>query len=192
MYCDNQQQQPVAFGRTGSALLMTSLLAKFLISQLLCYASSLSPPSEVRVGGLFPLFRLTGPSITTGQQRLAGFLLAVKEINADNTLLPNTTFKISVKDTKLSLGKAFFTTFELSKTAFGGKGVDACIGPQASGESDAAATVLSQFSTVQISYSSTSPLLSNKVNYPYFARTCPSDAFQGAAMASMVADYFGW
>lgn len=182
----------MAFGRTGSALLMRLLLIKLLLSRLLFCTSNLSPPSEVRVGGLFPLFRLSGLTITTGQQRLAGFLLAVKEINADSTLLPNTTFKIAVKDTKLNLGKTFFATLELSKSAFGGKGVDACIGPQASGESDAAATVLSQFSTVQISYSSTSPLLSNKVNYRYFARTCPSDAFQGAAMAGMVADYFGW
>ena len=181
----------MAFGRTGSAFLMIILLIEFLLSRLL-FCASLSPPSEVRVGGLFPLFRTSGPAITTGQQRLAGFLLAVEEINADSTVLPNTTFKIVVKDTKLNLGKTFFATLEMSKNAFGGKGVDACIGAQASGESDAAATVLSQFSTVQISYSSTSPLLSNKVNYPYFARTCPSDSFQGAAMANMVADYFGW
>ena len=181
----------MAFGRKGSAFLMIILFIEFLLCRLL-FCASLSPPLEVRVGGLFPLFRTSGPAITTGQQTLAGFLLAVKEINADSTVLPDTTFKIVVKDTKLNLGKTFFATLEMSKNAFGGKGIDACIGAYASGESDAAATVLSQFSTVQISYSSTSPLLSNKVNYPYFARTCPSDSFQGAAMANMVADYFGW
>jgi ABC-type branched-subunit amino acid transport system substrate-binding protein len=171
---------------------MIIFLIEFLLSRLLFCSSNLTPPSEVRVGGLFPLFRTSGPAITTGQQRLAGFLLAVKEINEDTTILPNTTFKIVVKDTKLNLGKTFFAALEMSKLAFNGKGVDACIGAQASGESDAAATVLSQYGTVQISYSSTSPLLSNKVNYRYFARTCPSDSFQGTAMASMVADYFGW
>ena len=38
----------------------------------------------------------------------------------------------------------------------------------------------------QISYASTSPLLSEKTKYPYFFRTCPSDAHQAKALSSLV------
>ena len=159
---------------------------------LMFFSSSLSVPTEVYLGGLFPLFRLSGEVLSSGQERLASFLMAVRDINADATVLPNTTVKISVKDTNVNVGTAFFSSLDLATKSFKNRGVDACIGAATSGESEAAATVFSHFSTVQISYSSTSPLLSNKINYPYFARTCPSDAFQGAAMADIVSKYYGW
>jgi hypothetical protein len=66
--------------------------------------SSATPPKEVRIGGLFPSFFLDGRSVLGGQRRLAGFLMAVREINANPDILPNTTIKISVKDTKLDIG----------------------------------------------------------------------------------------
>lgn len=159
---------------------------------LMFFSVSLSAPTEVHLGGLFPLFQLSGEVLASGQERLASFLMAVRDINADASLLPNTTVKVSVRDTKLSVGKTFFSSLDLATKSFGGKGIDACIGAATSGESEAAAAVFSHFSTVQISYSSTSPLLSTKINSPYFARTCPSDAFQGAAIADIVSKYYGW
>jgi ABC-type branched-subunit amino acid transport system substrate-binding protein len=117
--------------------------------------------------------------------------MAVRDINAGASVLPNTTMKVSVRDTKFNVGKTFFSSPDLATKSFKGKGVDACIGAASSGESEAAATVFSHFSTVQIS-SSTSRLLSTRINSPYFARTSPSDAFQGAAMADIVSMYYGW
>lgn len=38
----------------------------------------------------------------------------------------------------------------------------------------------------QISYASTSPFLSDKTKYPYFFRTCPSDAHQAKALGKLV------
>lgn len=166
------------------------LLSQFLF--LLFLGSTLSAPKEVRLGGLFPLFRINGEVIANGQQRMAGFLLAVKEINDANVLLPNIPIKVVVKDTKLNVGETFFSTLDMVTKSFKKRGIDACIGAQSSVESDAAATVLSQFSKTQVSYSSTSALLSTKLNSPYFARTCPSDIFQGAAMAALVAKNYGW
>jgi branched-chain amino acid transport system substrate-binding protein len=159
---------------------------------LMLFSFSFSAPTEVRLGGLFPLFRLSGEVLSSGQVRLASFLMAVRDINADASVLPNTTVKVSIRDTKFNVGKTFFSSLDLVTKSFKGKGVDACIGAASSGESEAAATVFSHFSTVQISYSSTSPLLSTRINSPYFARTCPSDAFQGAAMADIVSKYYGW
>ena len=167
------------------------LLLGMVVSELLAVGTS--PPKYVRLGGLFPSFRMNGKISESGQQRLAAFLLAVKEINADNaTILPHTTIKIAVRDSRVNVGKTFFATLDMATNAFNKTGVDACIGGASSAESDAASNVLTQFSTVQISYSSTSPLLSAKINYPYFARTCPSDSFQGAAMADLVSNYYGW
>ena len=171
--------------------MMTYLLvarACWLLLALSLFVESV-PPAQARLGGLFPSFRLSGAVVNSGQMRLAGFLMAVKEINLDSSILPNTTIKIAVKDTRLNVGKTFFSALDMASNAFGGSGLDACIGAATSDESGAASTVLTQFSTVQISYSSTSALLSSKINYPYFARTCPSDAFQGAAMADLVYHY---
>lgn len=168
------------------------------IASVLCvilFVSS-TPPKIVRLGGLFPTFDFSGSAHTQARQLLSSFLMAVREINANPHLLPNTTILIAVRDSKLNVGKSFFASLDLATTTFTKynktKGIDACIGADSSGESEAAATVFTQFSTVQISYSSTSPLLSTKINYPYFARTCPSDAFQGAAMADLVGTYYGW
>ena len=142
---------------------------------------------SVRLGGLFSLFDMRGGLISKGQQRMSGFLLAVDEINSNEELLPQHKIKIFVKDTKYDKSKAFFTSIDMAK-----RGVDAVIGAQSSDESNAAATVFSQYSTVQISYSSTSASLSSKMNYRYFARSCPSDVSQGIAMAAMVATHFKW
>ena len=41
----------------------------------------------------------------------------------------------------------------------------------------------------QISYASTSPLLSDKTKYPYFFRTCPSDVHQASALSKLVTEH---
>ena len=47
------------------------------------------------------------------------------------------------------------------------------------------------FNMSQISYSSTSALLSNKFDYPYFSRMVPPDNKQGEALYSIV-HYYKW
>eukprot|EP00960_Hanusia_phi_P022507 666213-Hanusia_phi.AAC.1 len=59
------------------------------------------------------------------------------------------------------------------------------IGPGFSTEVIAAAPTLGAARTVSIGFSSTSPALSNKERFPYFARVCPSDDLQGMAMADL-------
>jgi ABC-type branched-subunit amino acid transport system substrate-binding protein len=47
------------------------------------------------------------------------------------------------------------------------------------------------FKVPQISYASSSPELSNRERFPYFARVVPSDALQAEGMAKIV-KLFGW
>ena len=171
---------------------MITLLVILAVSCQFLIAASFSPPKYVRIGGLFSQFDLNNAVQPNGRQLLAAFLMAVRDINTDHKILPNTTILVAVKDSKLSVGKTFFDSLNLATKSFQGAGIDSCIGSYTSGETAAAATVFTQFSTPQISYSSTSPQLSTKINYPFFARTCPSDAFQGAAIADLVFKYYGW
>ena len=66
-------------------------------------------------------------------------------------------------------------------------GVVGVVGAACSGASIAANGVLSAAGLPQISYASTSPALSDATAYPDFFRIVPSDAYQGAALADMVA-----
>jgi ABC-type branched-subunit amino acid transport system substrate-binding protein len=142
---------------------------------------------------MFNLNALSAPD--SGTQRLASILMAISEINKNSTLLPNTTIKVAYRDSRSDEGKAFFAALNLANSAFNvsgvGKAVDIVIGAQSSGESTASAQVFKQFHVPQISMSSTSALLSLKTDYPYFSRICPSDTFQGMAMASLLSHY-GW
>eukprot|EP00795_Rhopilema_esculentum_P008073 gene8073-13989_t len=51
--------------------------------------------------------------------------------------------------------------------------------------------ILNVFDIPQISYSSTSPSLSDKFNFRTFFRTIPPDTYQGKALADIIR-YFGW
>ncbi len=66
-------------------------------------------------------------------------------------------------------------------------GVWAVVGAACSGASIGANAVLAAAGIPQISYASTSPALENDTNYPGFYRVVPSDAYQGAVMADIVA-----
>lgn len=67
-----------------------------------------------------------------------------------------------------------------------GRNVSAILGPASSSSSQTVAPVCNAFSVPQISYSSSNPSLSDKTLYPWFFRTCPSDALQGAAWVSIL------
>ena len=110
---------------------------------------------------------------------------------ADN-LLPNTQLKFAYRDSKRDDSSAFFGALELTQSAFDQKGVHAIVGAASSGPSMSAALVTARAMVPQISYSSTSALLSDGASYPYFLRTCPSDAFQGDGLADLVQNLFGY
>jgi ABC-type branched-subunit amino acid transport system substrate-binding protein len=149
-------------------------------------------PTNVKIGVMTSMFTLDWYS-DTGTQYLGAILLAIDEINQNASILPRTTIQVAYQDSHLDAGSAFFDSLALSTQQFNDSiGVDVLLGPVTSAEAEASAVVLKEFEIPQISMSATSPDLSYKKNYPYFLRTCPSDAFQGRAMADLVAQQYKW
>lgn len=72
-----------------------------------------------------------------------------------------------------------------------GKPVFGVVGESLSDVSIQVAHLLRLFRMPQISYASTSSVLSDKTRFDYFARTVPPDSFQSEAMADIVS-YFNW
>ena len=156
--------------------------------------------SQVRLGALFPMFKTQAASYSmdaSGIDRFSAFKLAIDEINnktdgvADD-LLPNTQLVYAYRDSKRDDGSAFFGALELTQDTFGGQGVSAIVGAASSGPSMSAALVTGRMMVPQISYSSTSALLSDGQTYSYFLRTPPSDAFQGVGLADLIKNLFGF
>eukprot|EP01135_Chromosphaera_perkinsii_P009448 Nk52_evm6s1762 gene=Nk52_evmTU6s1762 len=148
---------------------------------ILCLATCIGEASEVTLGGLFPM------ELAQGKEREAHFNLAIKLIN-DKTdgwfddVLPTITLKGSTNDSacdgSTALGSALHQLFTVKVTGL--------IGAACSSASVAAALVARVFKAPQISYSSTSPVLSSAADYPYFARTVLSDDFQGLIMIEVL------
>ena len=160
------------------------LLAAFCVMALL--GSCAATITQVKIGGAFPMVRRTGTSDGSGIERMQAFRLAINEINASATILPNTLIKWAIQDSQRDSGSAFFAADSLGEW-----GAVAVVGAASSGPSANAQLVLREYKVPQLSYSATSGSLSDKTNYPYFMRTPPSDAFQAAGMVELVTA-FSW
>ena len=145
-----------------------------------------SLPSTITLCGVFPIAMRPD----AGPDRRDGFLMAIDEINGQTgstRILPaGVTLVGDVKD-------------DLNSASGGTSAANACvsdnadlvIGSSGSTVSVAMANVLTPLNIIQISYASSSPVLSNRTTYPYFMRNVASDADQGIALADLVAS-FGW
>ena len=140
--------------------------------------------NTITLGGLFPL---TGTLAGGGVERDAAARMAVKAINADDTLLAGKTLELLVRDTGTDPATGVQVAGDV--ISLGAVGL---IGAASSGVSSAIAQGPAKTSKVpQISYSSTSPSLSDKTEHPYFLRVVPPDSVQGVALANIVNE-FGW
>ena len=148
--------------------------------------SSHALPSEIKVGGVFPI--VTRPD--AGPDRRDAFLIAIYEINnqtgADRILPEGVSLKPIVKDDDNSVAGGTLAAQELIAA-----GVDIVIGSSGSHVSAAISTELTPHKIPQISYASSSSTLSNRTLYPYFMRVEPSDADQSEALVDLVTA-FNW
>ncbi|OCT90635.1 hypothetical protein XELAEV_18019252mg [Xenopus laevis] len=133
-------------------------------------------------------------------QQFQTFRFAVEEINRSPDLLPNSTLGFYVYDSCAVLQR------ELAGTLWMISGLDrvipnycclihpaltAVIGHSTSTFSILMAHIMGLYKIPQISYYSTSSLLSDKTQFPSFFRTVPSDDFQSRGLAQMVL-HFKW
>ncbi|KAI6659093.1 metabotropic glutamate receptor 7 isoform b precursor [Oopsacas minuta] len=147
--------------------------------------------------GLFPI-KLAGCleyQLEKGVERMESMIRAIQLINEDTNFLPGITIGYDMRDTcgqetvgieeAISLVQSEFSSGNLSGIPIG------VIGAASSSVSVPIASFLRVFNIPQISYASTSALLSDTDRYDYFFRTVAPDTFQALAMLDII-NNFGW
>ncbi|XP_052341771.1 G-protein coupled receptor family C group 6 member A-like isoform X1 [Oncorhynchus keta] len=163
-------------------------------------------PGDIVVGGLFPIYlqvktnwSTIPPQKTCTDYDVQMFLrsqvmiYAIQEINRSQ-MLPNVSVGYEIYDTCGDVTNAIRATLSMMED-IQGKGVNpnvttphvkVVIGERYSEKSIAVARLLALPLVAQISYSSTSELLSRKCKFPSFLRTVSSDEHQTIAIAELV------
>ena len=148
-----------------------------------------------------------------GLERMEAMLFAIDLINANTTLLANITLGFDIRDTCNSENIGLDETIDLIITGsqldiescqpsmrMGENGTEelmyntptsGIVGAAASRVSVPVASLVRLFDTPQISYASSSAILSNRDRYEYFYRTIPPDNFQARAMVDLLIN-FDW
>uniref|UniRef100_A0AAY4CAR4 G-protein coupled receptors family 3 profile domain-containing protein n=1 Tax=Denticeps clupeoides TaxID=299321 RepID=A0AAY4CAR4_9TELE len=174
----------------------------------------LKKEGDINLGGLFSLHdTVTEPDLSftsqPGPVQCSGFnfrtfrwmqtmIFAIEKINRINSLLPNITLGYRIYDSCSTHFHALRTAMTLmggseeenASTSCSGT-VPVVIGDGGSTLSLVVARFLGVFHVPQVSYFSSCACLSNKLQFPAFLRTMPSDFFQVDALAQLV-KHFGW
>ncbi|XP_062969664.1 extracellular calcium-sensing receptor isoform X2 [Cynocephalus volans] len=176
---------------------------------------------DIILGGLFPIhfgvaakdqdLKSRPESVECIRYNFRGFrwlqamIFAIEEINSSPTLLPNMTLGYRIFDTCNTVSKALEATLSfVAQNKIDSLNLDdfcncskhipstiAVVGATGSGVSTAVANLLGLFYIPQVSYASSSRLLSNKNQFKSFLRTIPNDELQATAMADII-EYFRW
>ena len=141
-------------------------------------------------------------------ENMEAMFFAIDLVNNDPHVLPNITLGYDIRDTCISENIALDESVDLVLSS-GRLELESCldsdlnsnvstklpvvavIGAIVSYVSVPVASFFRVFNMPQISFSSTSPLLSNRDRYTYFYRTIPPDDQQAKAMIDLII-YFGW
>ncbi|XP_057553055.1 extracellular calcium-sensing receptor isoform X1 [Hippopotamus amphibius kiboko] len=140
-----------------------------------------------------------------GFRWLQAMIFAIEEINSSPALLPNMTLGYRIFDTCNTVSKALEATLSfVAQNKIDSLNLDefcncsehipstiAVVGATGSGVSTAVANLLGLFYIPQVSYASSSRLLSNKNQFKSFLRTIPNDEHQATAMADII-EHFRW
>ena len=150
-----------------------------------------------------------------GVERMEGMLYAIDEINADERLLKGLTLGYDIRDTCHSPNIGLDETVDLliSRSQLSNENCDGgsltglnvttleedfldapisgIVGAASSRVSVPVASLARLFKTPQVSYASTSDLLSNRDRYGFFYRTTPTGSMQAQAMIDLLV-FFNW
>ncbi|XP_069072155.1 extracellular calcium-sensing receptor-like [Pleurodeles waltl] len=178
--------------------------------------SGLARDGDVLIGGMFnvhtdilyqeiPFTSRPAPLTCTrfgllNYQWLQAMVFAIEEINANPDILPNITLGFRIYDSCLMRQRALEGTFWMltgpgrpvpNYRCLENQAVAAIVGDAGSSCSIDMARILGPYQLPQISYFSSSPLLSDRNQFPSFFRTVPSDDYQSRGLAQMLI-HFGW
>ncbi|CAH8467567.1 unnamed protein product [Schistosoma rodhaini] len=163
-----------------------------------------SIPGDIMLGGLFPVHTsgvTTCESINPerGIQRVEAMLFTLDEINNNSKLLPGLTLGTTIRDTCSDTNHALEQALKFVQASTGSSSqlnkmnehsenlnTRGVVGSSYSSVTILVANLFRLFSLPQISYASTTAILSDKRAFPLFARTVPSDVVQAQAMATLV------
>ncbi|XP_053098415.1 taste receptor type 1 member 3 [Pangasianodon hypophthalmus] len=174
-------------------------------------------PGDILLGGLFPINQLTSnltkrvepDDIHCKRVDQYGLALAlvmkytIDEINATPNLLPNVKLGFENYDDCGQSAIIMKPTLRFFTTAISDEvdvmcnyteymtRVHAVIGPYSSEMAAVIGQLVSFFLMPQVSYRATSDGFSDKLTYPSFMRTAPSDSWQAMAMVQLLQE-FGW
>ncbi|XP_050991060.1 extracellular calcium-sensing receptor-like [Labeo rohita] len=202
-----------------TVLLLNTLISSQLLQNCRLIRSTsdlpvLTKEGDITIGALFSLHDtvLESPSSFTAEPhptQCSGFnfrtfrwmqtmIFAIEEINKQKQLLANLTLGYKMYDSCSTHFHALRTALALMNYNKEGTEISKCrgrvpvvIGDGGSTLSLVVARFLGVFHVPQVSYFSSCACLSNKLEFPAFLRTMPSDFFQVDALAQLVR-HFGW
>ncbi|XP_049986873.1 vomeronasal type-2 receptor 26-like [Alexandromys fortis] len=173
-------------------------------------------PGDVIVGGSFSIFDLSIGTLSDftvppsgllasdiskwGYRVAQSFVFAIEEINRSAHLLPNLTLGFSIRNSGDSVHGAVHETMSfLSRqeepipnyTCQHGSPQAALVGDTRSSLSVSMARLLGLYKFPQVSYSSSLPSLSDKIQFPSFLRTLTSDLTSCRAVTQLII-HFQW
>ncbi|KAJ6773383.1 IONOTROPIC GLUTAMATE RECEPTOR [Salix purpurea] len=138
-----------------------------------------SRPAVVNIGAIFTF------ESTIGRVAKIAIQEAVKDVNANPSILHGTKLKIYMRNSNCS---GFLGLAEALK--FTENDVIAIIGPQSSVVAHIISHVANELQVPLLSFAATDPTL-NTLQFPFFVRTTQSDLYQMAAISEVV-DHYGW
>ncbi|PAV80478.1 hypothetical protein WR25_20701 [Diploscapter pachys] len=176
-------------------------------------------PGDILLGGVFPVHTKISNdedpcgeiAETRGVHRVEAMLYALDKINEQKDFLNGYKLGALILDSCSNPSYALNQSLEFVRDMIGSsdassyvcedntpqqmnrdrKNVAAVVGEISSSISVQLANLLQLFRISQVSPGSTSSSLSDKSQFPFFARTAPSDYYQAKAMADIAAK-FGW
>ena len=141
---------------------------------------------QINLGVLIPW---TGDNWNAGPRLASGLLIGIDSVNSDPTLLPGYKLTFTWKDTKCEESIALTAAVDMYTKS--SPRIQALIGPACSHGCKAVGYLSEHWNMPLISYACGSVELSNKLEFPLFARTVGVYASSGAIIVNLM-KYYNW
>ena len=164
-------------------LLLTFLLLSGVFIRK-CGTSSSNTTKELKLGVLIPW---TGDKWNAGPRFASGIVIAIEKINADPYILPGYNITFEWQDSKCE--ESVSLTAAVDMYARINPHVHALIGPACSHSCKSVGYLANHWNMPLISYACGSVELSNKKNFPLFARTVGVYANSGKIIVNLMKFY---